>query len=74
MGIRGGLGVFCHRDHARRLEDAFVEEREVEALRAFVQPSFELTKFQKHYDSVTQAAEAAYDIYHDISALCERGH
>ena len=47
-------------------------EEKTSAFKAFVQPSFELTEFHKHYDPMTEAAKKAHDIYHELLGL--RGH
>ncbi len=47
-------------------------EEKTAAFKAFVQPSFELRDFHKHYDPMTAAAKEAHDIYHEIMGL--HGH
>ena len=47
-------------------------EEKTQALKSFVQPSFELAEFHKYYDPMTAAAKEAHDIYHEILGL--RGH
>ena len=55
-------------DKVQELED------KVTAFRSFVQPSFELTEFHKHYDPVTETAKAAHDIYHELLHLKAHAH
>ena len=45
-----------------------LEER-TSAFKAFVQPSFDLAEFHKHYDPVTETAKAAHDVYHELLHL-----
>lgn len=47
-------------------------EEKTSAFKAFVQPSFELTEFHKHFDPVTETATATHDIYHELLHL--QGH
>ena len=49
-------------------------EEKTAAFKAFVQPSFELREFHKHYDPMTAAAKEAHDIYHEILGLHGHAH
>ncbi len=55
-------------DKVQELEDT------VTAFKSFVQPSFELAEFHKHYDPVTETAKAAHDIYHQMLHLRAHAH
>jgi hypothetical protein len=59
-----------------KMQELIAKVQELEdktaAFKAFVQPSFEITDFHKHYDPVTETAKAAHDIYHELLGL--RGH
>lgn len=49
-------------------------EEKTLAFKSFVQPSFELTEFHKHYDPMTAAAKEAHDIYHELLGLRAHAH
>ncbi len=49
-------------------------EEKTAALKAFVQPSFELDHFHDHFDPVTETAKAAHDIYHELLHLGGEHH